>query len=151
VDLRGITNLTKNPEALLQVLVTHDFFPCLILAHTFSMNTSSHIRTQNSSSHSSSFFLFHIHTIPSSSLVSFHDLPWTYSPCLMKDLKSFASINDLLILLKPMRIENKLPSNWFEDENSWAQWDTKNIPSYNQIGWQSSWLMGLEDSSLPLS
>jgi len=27
----------------------------------------------------------------------------------------------------------------------------KNIPSSNQIGWQSSWLMGLEDSSFPLS
>jgi hypothetical protein len=29
--------------------------------------------------------------------------------------------------------------------------ETKNIPSSNQIGWQSSWLMGLEDSSFPLS
>jgi hypothetical protein len=26
----------------------------------------------------------------------------------------------------------------------------KNIPSSNQIAWQSSWLMGLEDSSFPL-
>jgi hypothetical protein len=27
----------------------------------------------------------------------------------------------------------------------------QNIPSSNQIGWQSSWLMGLEDSSFPYS
>jgi hypothetical protein len=30
----------------------------------------------------------------------------------MKALKSLAPINGLLILLNPMRIENKLPSNW---------------------------------------
>jgi hypothetical protein len=29
--------------------------------------------------------------------------------------------------------------------------ETQNIPSSNQIRWQSSWLMGLEDSSFPLS
>jgi hypothetical protein len=45
-------------------------------------------------------------------LVSLHDLPWAYSPCPMKVLKSFAPINGLLILLEPMKIENKLPSNW---------------------------------------
>jgi hypothetical protein len=84
-------------------------------------------------------------------LVSLHDLPWACSPCPMKASKSLAPINGLLILLEPMRIENKLPSNWVYDENSWAQWDTRNIPSSNQIGWQSSWLMGLEDSSFPLS
>jgi hypothetical protein len=45
-------------------------------------------------------------------LVSLHDLPWACFPCPMKTLKSFAPINGLLILLEPMKIENKLPSNW---------------------------------------
>ncbi len=93
-------------------LLQHNFLPCLILAHTFSTNTSPHIRTKNPSSHFILFFFsLHIHT-KSSSLVSLHDLPWACSPCPMKALKSLALINGLLIFLKPMRIENKLPSNW---------------------------------------
>ncbi len=93
-------------------LLQHNFLPCLILAHTFSRNTSPHIRTKNPSSHFILFFFFlRIHP-KSSSLVSLHDLPWTCSPCPMKALKSLALINGLLILLKPMKIENKLPSNW---------------------------------------
>jgi hypothetical protein len=45
-------------------------------------------------------------------LVNIHDLPWACFPCPMKALKSLAPINGLLILLEPMKIENKLPSNW---------------------------------------
>ncbi len=92
-------------------LLQHNFLPCLILAHTFSTNTSSHIRTKNPFSHFILFFFLHIHT-KSSFLVSLHDLPWACSPCPMKTLKSLAPINGLFILLKPMRIKNKLPSNW---------------------------------------
>jgi hypothetical protein len=49
------------------------------------------------------------------------------------------------------KFENELPFNWNYDENPWAQWNTRDIPSSNQRGWQSSWLMGLEDPTSPLS
>jgi hypothetical protein len=45
-------------------------------------------------------------------LVSLHDLPWACFLCPMKALKSLTPINGLLILLEPMKIENKLPPNW---------------------------------------
>ncbi len=78
--------------------------------HNLSMNTSPHIRTKNPSSHFIIFFL-PIHTkFPS--LVSLHDLPWACFLCPMKALKSLTPINGLLILLEPMKIENKLPPNW---------------------------------------
>jgi hypothetical protein len=39
----------------------------------------------------------------------------------MEAWKSSLPINGLLILQEPMRIENDLPSNSFEDENSWVE------------------------------
>ncbi len=43
-------------------LLQHNFLPCLILAHTFSMNTSPHIRTKNPSSNFILFFFSSSHT-----------------------------------------------------------------------------------------
>jgi hypothetical protein len=37
----------KIQRLLQQVLATHNFLPCLILAHTFSMSTSPHIKTKS--------------------------------------------------------------------------------------------------------
>ncbi len=94
-------------------LLQHNFLPCLILTHTFSMNTSPHIRTKNLSSHFILFFFSSPHTPQKNPLlVSLHDLPWACSPCPMKASKSLASINGLLIFVEPMRIDNKLSSNW---------------------------------------
>jgi hypothetical protein len=130
--------------------------PSMLFGYThFSMNNLlSHIRT-NVFSHTLLLLLCSLGPQKTHTIHTFGKPPmtppWTCSPCPMEASKSSPPINGLFILQEPMRIENDLLSNWFYDENFWAQWNTKNIPSSNQIGWQSSWLMGLEDSSFPLS
>ncbi len=54
-------------------LLQHNFLPCLILAHTFSMNTSPHIRIKNPSSHFILFFFSFPHT---HKILFLGKLPW---------------------------------------------------------------------------
>ncbi len=93
-------------------LLQHNFLPCLILAHTFSMNTSPHIKTKNPSSHFILFFFSSPHT---HKILFLGKPPWlslSLFPLSNESFESLPPTNGLFILLKPMRIENNLPSNW---------------------------------------
>ncbi len=132
-----------------------EILPCLILTHISLMyNTFPHIRTNF-------FFFSHIPSFPFSfpqfkrlpfPLVSFHDLPLNLLPLPNGSFKILPS--------------NQWPPHPSRANENWKWFalqlifglgflglmrHTKKIPSSNQIGWKSSWIMGLEDSSFPLS
>jgi len=129
-----------------------EILPCLFLAHISPMNdTFPHIRTNLFFTHSFSSFPLPQHKILLSPSVNLHNLSLSLFPL------SNGSFEILPSNQRPPHL-SRANENW-----EWFAlqlilgWEFlgpmrhKNIPSSNQIGWQSSWLMRLEDSSFPLS
>jgi hypothetical protein len=68
-----------------------------------------------------------------------------------KPRNPFAPIHGLLILQGPMTIWGWIAIQLKLGWESLSPMKHKDLPSSNQKGWQSSWPMGLEDPSSPLS
>jgi hypothetical protein len=150
MDLRGKIILNKKPEALSWTsfhelhyyYLLHNFFPCFLFAHIFSMNhLFSHIKTNFFLTHSSSSFSSRkTHKILfgkcEASLLTFHH----------PSLSLFSLSNGSLEIFP----SNQWPLHrLWTNENRWlffspmefrmrifhAQWNTMKVPFFNQIGW----------------
>ncbi len=112
-------------------------FHALLFAHIFFHEQ--HFFTHNNQSFTHTFILLLFPRKKKDTKSSFHpSFPRPFLQLIFlvqwKLWKSFPLINGRLLLHELMKIDNDLPSNGIQDENSCAQRNTKKVPSSNQIG-----------------
>ncbi len=145
MDLRGTTILNKNPDALAWKSF-HKFhfkyyytqlLSMLLFAHIFFMNnTFPYLRTKSLSHTSILFFCFSPKRRYSSSpLVPLQDPSLNLFPCPMEVGNPSHQSMAPSSFMNQWESSMIFLSNGNEDENPYAQWNTREIPFSNQIWW----------------